>query len=58
MRKRLELVALGLPRDRFPHLVESAGEVADVWLTDPNNWWNDTVDLIVFGLERMLERSR
>jgi hypothetical protein len=29
-----------------------------VWLTDPNEWWQNTVDLITFGLERMLERDR
>jgi hypothetical protein len=39
-------------------LVESAEDTAEVWLTDPNRWWGDTVDLITFGLERLLERSR
>ena len=58
MRRRVELAQLSLPRDRFPHSVENAREVADVWLSDPDLWWRDTVDLIVFGLERMLERSR
>jgi TetR/AcrR family transcriptional regulator, tetracycline repressor protein len=57
LRRRVELAQLSLPRDRFPHSVESAREVADVWLSDPDVWWQDTVDLIVFGLERMLERS-
>jgi TetR/AcrR family transcriptional regulator, tetracycline repressor protein len=58
LRRRVELAQLSLPRDRFPHSVESAREVADVWLSDPDIWWRDTVDLIVFGLERMLERNR
>jgi AcrR family transcriptional regulator len=58
LRRRVELAQLSLPRDRFPHSVESAREVADVWVNDPDLWWRDTVDLIVFGLERMLERSR
>ena len=58
LRRRLELAQLSLPRDQFPHSVESAREVADVWLSEPDLWWQDTVDLIVFGLERMLERSR
>ena len=58
MRRQVELTVLGLPVDRFPHSVESAREVAEVWLNDPDLWWQETVDLIVFGLERMLERSR
>jgi hypothetical protein len=58
LRRRVELAQLSLPRDRFPHSVASAHEVADVWLSDPDQWWPDTVDLIVYGLEKMLERSR
>jgi TetR/AcrR family tetracycline transcriptional repressor len=58
LRRRVELAQLSLPRDQFPHTVESAREVADVWLSDPDLWWLETVDLIVFGLERMLERGR
>ena len=58
MRRRLALAQLSLPRDEFPNLIESAEETAEVWLTDPNEWWGQTVDLITFGLERMLERSR
>jgi len=58
VRRRLELAQLSLPRDEFPNLVESAEDTAEVWLTDPNYWWGNTVDLITFGLERMLERSR
>jgi AcrR family transcriptional regulator len=58
LRRRFVLVQLSLPRDEFPNLVESAEDTAEVWLTDPNHWWRNTVDLITFGLERMLERSR
>ncbi len=58
MRRRLALAQLSLPRDEFPNLVESAEDTAEVWLTDPNHWWGSTVDVITFGLERMLERSR
>jgi TetR/AcrR family tetracycline transcriptional repressor len=58
LRRRVELVQLSLPRDRFPHTVASAREVAEVWTSDPDQWWDRTVDLIVFGLERMLERGR
>jgi len=58
LRRRLALAQMSLPRDEFPNLVESAEETAEVWLTDPDRWWGHTVDLITFGLERMLERSR
>ena len=58
LRRRFALAQLSLPRDEFPNLVESAEVTAEVWMTDPNYWWENTVDLITFGLERMLERSR
>jgi AcrR family transcriptional regulator len=58
LRRRFALSQLSLPRDEFPNLVESAEDTAEVWLTDPNQWWGNTVDLITFGLERMLERNR
>ncbi len=58
MRRGFALAQMSLPRDEFPNLVESAEDTAEVWLTDPNQWWGNTVDLITFGLERMLERSR
>jgi AcrR family transcriptional regulator len=57
LRRRFALSQLSLPRDEFPNLVESAEDTAEVWLTDPNHWWRNTVDLLIFGLERMLERS-
>ena len=56
LRRRTELAQLSLPRDRFPHSVASAREVADVWLSDPDQWWPDTVDLLVYGLQTLLER--
>lgn len=58
LRRRFALAQLSLPRDEFPNLVDSAEVTAEVWLTDPSEWWGNTVDLITFGLERMLERSR
>jgi TetR/AcrR family transcriptional regulator, tetracycline repressor protein len=58
LRRGFAIAQLSLPRDEFPNLVESAEDTAEVWLTDPNQWWTNTVDLITFGLERMLERSR
>ena len=58
LRKRMELVQLSLPRDDFPNIVASAADMADIWLRNPDRWWNETVDLIVFGLETMLARRR
>jgi TetR/AcrR family tetracycline transcriptional repressor len=58
LRRRVELAQLSLPQDEFPNIVESARDMADVWLSNPDRWWRDTVDLIVFGLETMLERRR
>ena len=58
LRRRFVLVQLSLPRDEFPNLVGSAEDTAEVWLSSPDRWWPDTVDLIMFGLEQMLERAR
>ena len=46
MRRHFALAQLSLPRDEFPNLVESAEDTAEVWLTDPNHWWPNTVDLM------------
>ena len=56
--RRFELSLMSLPRDDFPDMVEGAHDMADVWLSNPNRWWRDTTDLVVFGLEAMLERRR
>lgn len=58
MQRRFALVLLSLPRDRFPNLIASAEDTAEVWLSDPDRWWRSTVDLITFGLEQVLEHSR
>jgi len=58
MRRRFVLAQLSLPREEFPNLIESAEDTAEVWLGDPYRWWQNTVDLILFGLERMLELDR
>jgi TetR/AcrR family transcriptional regulator, tetracycline repressor protein len=58
VRRHFALAQRSLPRDEFPNLVENAEITAEVWLTDPNYWWRNTVDLIMFGLEGMLERGR
>jgi hypothetical protein len=57
LRKRFELAQLSLPRDQYPLSVASAREVADVWLNDPDLWWEDMVDLVVFGLEGLAAGS-
>jgi TetR/AcrR family tetracycline transcriptional repressor len=58
LRKRFELGLLSLNRDQFPNSVATARELADVWASDPDRWWPDTVDLLVFGLEAMLRKGR
>jgi AcrR family transcriptional regulator len=57
LRRRFELSQLTLPADGFPNLTAGAADVADVWLSDPDRWWGDTVDLLVFGLEGLLARD-
>jgi hypothetical protein len=58
MKRHFALAQMSLPRDEFPNLIASAEDTADVWLTDPSQWWRNTVDLITFGLERMLDEGR
>ena len=58
LRKRFELGLLSLHGDQFPNTVVTARELADVWANDPDRWWPDTVDLLVFGLEAMLRKGR
>ena len=58
LRKRFELGLLSLPSDQFPNSVATARELADLWASDPDRSWPDTVDLLVFGLEAMLRKGR
>ena len=58
LRRRVELTQLSLPPQEFPNIVASAADMADVWLTDPDRWWGEIVDLVVFGLATMLEKRR
>jgi AcrR family transcriptional regulator len=58
LRKRFELGLLSLDRDQFPNTMATARGLADVWASDPDRWWQDTVDLLVFGLEAMLRKGR
>jgi AcrR family transcriptional regulator len=57
LRKRFELALLSLDRDQFPNTMATAQGLADVWASDPDRWWADTVDLLVFGLEAMLRKG-
>ena len=56
LRKRFELAQLSLPEEQFPTLVASAHEMAEVWLSNPDRWWRQTVDILVLGIEAMLDR--
>jgi TetR/AcrR family transcriptional regulator, tetracycline repressor protein len=58
LRKHFELALLGLDREQFPNTAATARGLADVWGSDPDRWWPDTVDLLVFGLEAMLRKGR
>jgi AcrR family transcriptional regulator len=58
LRKRFELGLRSLPGDQFPSTVATARELAGAWAGDPDRWWPDTVDLLVFGLEAMLRKGR
>jgi AcrR family transcriptional regulator len=58
LRKRFELGLLSLRRDQFPNTVATARGLADVWAGEPDRSWPDTVDLLVFGLEAMLQKGR
>lgn len=49
---------MSLQRDQFPNTLATAGELAEAWAGDPDRWWPDTVDLLVFGLEAMLQKER
>ncbi len=58
LRKRFELGLLSLGGDQFPNTLATTRELADVWASDSDRWWPDTVDLLVFGLEAMLQKGR
>jgi AcrR family transcriptional regulator len=57
LRKRFELGLLSLQSDQFPNTVATAGELAVAWASEPDRWWPDTVDLLVYGLEAMLRKG-
>ena len=45
LRRRFALAQMSLPTDEYPNLVASAEETAEVWLTDPNEWWAHMVEV-------------
>jgi len=57
LRKRFELGLLSLQHDQFPNTLATVRGLADVWASDPDRWWPDTVDLLVFGLEAIRDRG-
>jgi len=56
-RKRFELGLLSLPRAEYPHLVDSAHELVDAQFSKPQVLLKDIVDLMVSGIEAMLNRK-
>jgi AcrR family transcriptional regulator len=57
-RKQFELVLLSLPRAGYPNVVDSAREVVDAQFMQPQQLLQEIVDLIVAGVEAMLEQRR
>jgi AcrR family transcriptional regulator len=57
-RKRFELVLLSLPRAEYPKVVDSARELVDAQFCQPQQLLKEIVDLMVAGVEAMLERTR
>lgn len=57
-RKQFELVLLGLPPAEYPNVVDSARDLVDMQFREPRRMWQDTVDLLVAGVEAMLERTQ
>ena len=56
-RKQFELVLLSLPRAGYPHVVGSARELVDAQFSPPQRLVKQIVDLIVGGVEAMLEQK-
>ena len=56
-RKQFELVLLSLPRAGYPHVVDSARELVDAQFSPPQRLVKQIVDLIVGGVEAMLEQK-
>lgn len=56
-RKQFELVLLSLPRAGYPNVVDSARELVDAQFSQPQRLLKEIVDLIVAGVEAMLEQK-
>jgi uncharacterized protein len=54
-RRCMELELLGLPRDEFPNVVGAARLLADF---DGERWWRHDLELVLLGMEAMLNRHR
>lgn len=53
-RRRTELMLLELPEDRFPVMRRHAGLFAEAFVSSSDAWINQTIELIVAGLEAKL----
>jgi TetR/AcrR family transcriptional regulator, tetracycline repressor protein len=57
-RKQFELVLLGLSRAEYPNLRDSARELVDAQFCEPQQLLKEVVDLMVAGVDALLERKR
>ena len=56
-RKQFELVLLSLPRTGYPNIVDSARELVDAQFTQPKQLLKEVVELVVGGVEALLEQK-
>jgi hypothetical protein len=57
-RRRSELMLLDLPEDRYPIMRRHARLFAETFVSQGDGWLNQTIDLLVAGLEAKLRASR
>lgn len=57
-RRRSELMLLDLPEDRYPVMRRHARLFAETFVSQGDGWLNQTIDLLVAGLEAKLRASR
>ena len=58
LRRRSELVLLELPKEQYPIMQRHARLFAEAFISVGDGWLNQTIDLIVAGLEARLRASR
>lgn len=58
LRRRGELMLLELPEDRYPAMRRHARLLAETFVSQGDAWLNQTIDLLVAGLEAKLRASR